>query len=108
MAALLGTLAGVSPIADAAVDALAVTTPRPFGYVIGDTFEHRTSLVLERGFDLDPASIPEPGRAGRWLNLNRTALESDAENGSTAHTVVLHYQIVNAAERSSPAAELLR
>ena len=96
-AALLGTLAGVSPIAEAAVDALTVTTPRPFGYVIGDTFEHRISLVLERGFDLDTASIPEPGRAGRWLNLNRAALESEAGNGSTRYAIVLHYQIVNAA-----------
>ena len=96
-AVLLGAVAGVSPLAEAAVDALAVSTPRPFGYVIGDTFEHRISLVLEPGFDLDPASIPEPGRAGRWLTLDRTALESEAGSGSTRHAIVLRYQIVNAA-----------
>ena len=96
--ALLVAAAGVSPLAGAAVEKLEMTTPRPFGYVIGDTIEHRVSLVLDPGFELDPESVPEPGRASRWLALNASVLESDEPNGTTRHSILLHYQIVNAAE----------
>ena len=88
--------AGVSPLAGATVEKLEMTTPRPFGYVIGDTIEHRATLVLDPGFELDPESIPEPGRAGRWLTLNESVLESDERNGATSHSIRLRYQIVNA------------
>ena len=90
--------AGVSPLAGAAVETLEMTTPRPFGYVIGDTIEHDVSLVLDPGFELDPESIPEPGRASRWLALNESVLESNERNGTTRHFIRLRYQIVNAAE----------
>ena len=95
---LLMAAAGVSSLAGAAVETLEMTTPRPFGYVIGDTFEHHVSLVLDPGFELDPESIPEPGRAGRWLALNESGLESDARNGTTRHSIRLRYQLVNAAQ----------
>ena len=94
---LLVVVAGTSPLAGAAVETLEMTTPRPFGYVIGDTIEHHISLVLDPGFELDPDSIPEPGRVGRWLALNESALESDERNGTTRHSIRLRYQIVNAA-----------
>ena len=96
--ALLVAAAGVSPLAGAAVEKLEMATPRPFGYVIGDTIEHRVSLVLDPGFELDPDSIPEPGRTSRWLALNESVLESDARNGTTRHAIRLRYQIVNAAQ----------
>ena len=59
---LLLAAAGVSPLAGAAVETLELSTPRAFGYVLGDTIEHRVSLVLDPGFELDSASIPRPGR----------------------------------------------
>ena len=96
--ALLVAAESVSPLAGAAVEKLEMTTPRAFGYVIGDTIEHRVSLVLDPGFQLDPHSIPEPGRAGRWLALNESVLESDERDGTTRHSIRLRYQIVNAAE----------
>ena len=96
--ALLVTAAGVSPPCGAAVETLELTTPRPFGYVIGDTIEHSVALVLDPGFALDPDSIPEPGRASRWLALNASELESDERDGMTRHSILLRYQIVNAAE----------
>ena len=95
--ALLVASAGVSPLAGAAVEKLDMTTPRPFGYVIGDTIEHRVSLVLDPGFELDPDSIPQPGRASRWLALNESVLEGEERNGTTRHSIRLRYQIVNAA-----------
>ena len=94
---LLVVCAGVSPLAGAAVEKLEMTTPRAFGYVIGDTIEHRVSLVLDPGFELDPDSIPEPGRTSRWLALDASVLESDERNGRTLHSIRLRYQLVNAA-----------
>ena len=94
-AVLLGAL--VSPLVEAAVEALTVTTPRPFGYTIGDTIEHQVSLILHAGFELDSASIPEPGRASRWLTLDEAVLEGDARNGTSRYSIRLRYQVVNAA-----------
>ena len=96
--ALLVAATGASTLAGAVVETLEMTTPRPFGYVIGDTIEHHVSLVLDPGFKLDPDSIPEPGRASRWLALNESVLESDERDGTTRHSVRLRYQIVNAAQ----------
>ena len=96
--ALLVASAGMSTLVEAVVEELEVTTPRPFGYVIGDTIEHRISLVLDPGFELDPASVPQPRRASRWLALNRAVLESDAGNGASRYSIALVYQIVNAAQ----------
>ena len=93
---MLGVLA--LPLAEAAVEALTVTTPRPFGYVIGDVIEHQVSFALPPGFELDPASIPEPGRASRWLALDHATLESDAGNGASRHAIRLRYLVVNAAQ----------
>lgn len=91
-------IASLSPPVQAAVETLTVTTPRQFGYVIGDPIEHRVLLVLHRGFHLDPASVPEPGRIGRWLALNETGIEGKARGGVSRHTIRLRYQVVNAAQ----------
>ena len=94
-ALLLAAIVCASPCSQAAVKELKLTAPRPFGYVIGDIIEHRVSLVLDRGFELDPASIPEPGRASRLLALNEAELDSEARNGESRHTIRLRYQVVN-------------
>ena len=95
--ALLATAAGLSPPAQGVVESLTVTTPRQFGYVIGDRIEHRVALVLRPGFKLDPASIPAPGRTTRWLSLNEAVLEGKARDSTSRHTIRLRYQVVNAA-----------
>ena len=74
-----------------------MTTPRTFGYFIGDMIEHEISLVLGPGFELDPASIPEPGRASRWLSLNEASHEGESRDGTSRHTIRLRFQVVNAA-----------
>ena len=95
-ALLLAAIVCASPCSQATVKELNLTTPRPFGYVIGDVIEHRISLVLEDEFELDPASIPEPGRASRLLALNEAELESEVRGGESRHSIRLRYQIVNA------------
>ena len=95
-ALLLGAIVAASPCSQAAVKELKLTAPRTFGYVIGDIIEHRVSLVLDHGFELDPASVPEPGRASRLLALNEAELESEVRDGASRHSIRLRYQIVNA------------
>ena len=96
-AALMGALTAVPSLVDAAVEELTVTTPRTFGYVIGDMIEHRISLALGAGFELDPASLPEPGRASRWLSLNEASHDGESRDGGSRHTIMLRFQVVNAA-----------
>ena len=96
-AVLLAAIAGLSPPVQAAVETLTVTTPRQFGYVIGDRIEHTVSLVLRPGFELDPASIPAPGRATRWLSLNEAVLGGEVRDGASRHVIRFLYQVVNAA-----------
>ena len=95
-AALLAVVASLSPPAQAAVAELTVTTPRQFGYVIGDLIEHRVSLALRPGFELDPDSVPMPGRITRWLRLNEAVLDGEVRDGASRHTIELRYQVVNA------------
>ena len=97
-AAWLGMIASLSPPAQAAVETLTVATPRQFGYVIGDRIEHRALLVLRPGFELDPDSLPEPGRIGRWLSLDAIEIGGKARRGASRHTIRFRYQVVNAAQ----------
>ena len=102
-AALAGGLATASPPAHAAVEHLSVKTPRPYGYVIGDVIEHEVSLALEPGFELDRASVPEPGRVTRWLSLNEVSHEGGRRDGGSRHTLRLRFQVVNAPPGVTPA-----
>jgi mxaA protein len=61
--------------------------PRPFGYTVGDVLERRVLVDPERDGRVDPASLPRPGRNGRWFQLR----EASAVPGG----VRLLYQVVN-------------
>jgi len=61
--------------------------PRPFGYTVGDVLERRLVVDPIRDGKLDPASLPRPGRYGRWFQLRAVTPLPDG--------VRLDYQIVN-------------
>ena len=67
---------------------LQTVEPRPFGYTVGDVLERRLLVDRARDGTLDPASLPRPGRSGRWFQLREVAPLPDG--------VRLIYQIVNA------------
>ena len=58
-----------SALTEPAIKRLEVVTPRPFGYVIGDTFEHRIELEVASPYRLDQDTLPRAGRLNRWLEL---------------------------------------
>jgi mxaA protein len=72
---------------DGAASALQTVEPRPFGYTVGDVLVRR--VVVERGSHatVDPASLPKPGRYGRWFALREATALPDG--------VRLAYQLVN-------------
>ncbi len=87
--AALGRHAALVALLAAASGAGAVQTiePRAFGYTVGDALERRIRVdPVEEGV-LDAASLPRPGRTGRWFALRAVALESGGAR--------LTYQIVN-------------
>ena len=53
------------------VDAFRVSTPRPFGHVIGDLIRQRIDLTLHEPFVLAPGSVPHPRRLSYWLDGRR-------------------------------------
>ena len=67
---------------------LQTVEPRPFGYTVGDVLERRLLVDRARDGTVDPASLPRPGRSGRWFQLREVAPSPDG--------VRLIYQIVNA------------
>src|SRR5882757_5423950 len=88
--ALLGALL-VSMTGVACALSLQTIEPRAFGYTVGDVLQRRVVLDPNRDGTLDPASLPHPGRSGRWFQLREVASAPDA--------VTLVYQIVNTPEQ---------
>jgi mxaA protein len=80
--ALLAALA--APVGAAQLDTV---EPRPFGYTVGDVLERQLLVDPSREGKLDPASLPRPGRYGRWFQLRSVT--------PAAGGVRLDYQIVN-------------
>ncbi len=80
--AVLTSVIGVAPVL-----ALETVEPRPFGYTVGDVLERRLLVDRTRDASLDPASLPRPGRYGRWFQLR---VVTPAPDGAR-----LAYQIVN-------------
>jgi mxaA protein len=80
MLAALASAAGALP--------LETIEPRPFGYTVGDVLERRVIVDPGRDGTVDLASLPKPGRYGRWFQLRAVTFLPDG--------VRLAYQIVNA------------
>lgn len=79
--------------ADSAVIELDVRTPRAFGYVIGDTFNHEIRIELREPYRLDRDSVPTPGKVNRWVELRTVSTRTTRSTQSTTSDIVLGYQI---------------
>lgn len=71
---------------------LDVSTPRAFGYTIGDTIERKIVLELEKPYELDENSLPSGGKLGFWLELRPPTLRRLDRPESTEYTIALTYQ----------------
>ncbi len=85
-ASLCAVLVFLPTLAHALV--LQTVEPRAFGYTVGDALERRVLVDRARDGVVDPASLPKPGRTGRWFQLREVTALPDG--------LRLAYQIVNA------------
>jgi mxaA protein len=67
-------------------------TPRPFGYVIGDTIRHRILIQTRSGMALERSSLPAHGRLNRWLQLNDVRVTEQDSDGGKHYQIDLLYQ----------------
>jgi len=85
--------------AESVVKRLEVETPRAFGYVIGDTLDHRITLELARPYRLDEASLPAAGQLRAGLELRAPVVRVHQARDTTCYEILLTYQIFHFAER---------
>ncbi|PKD40952.1 nonribosomal peptide synthetase MxaA [Methylomonas sp. Kb3] len=85
-------LAACSGTSNQALRDFQLQTPRPFGYVIGDTILQRIVLETRAGMLLERNSLPAPGRLNRWLQLNAVTVQETAGNDGKRYQIDLQYQ----------------
>ncbi|KJV06370.1 hypothetical protein VZ94_11845 [Methylocucumis oryzae] len=79
---------------DSVTSQVRLLTPRPFGYVLGDTLRHQVLITTDNGVKLDKNSLPKPGQLNRWLQLNAlNAHEESIGGGHTRYRIDLTYQV---------------
>jgi mxaA protein len=86
IARVLALIALAAPAGAAPALSVQTVEPRPFGYTVGDVLVRRV-LVASGDAAVDPASLPKPGRYGRWFALREATALSDGAR--------LVYQLVN-------------
>lgn len=70
--------------------------PRPFGYVVGDTFEQTLDLSAKNTQTLDEKTLPKPGRLNAWLELRDITVSESSSAGRRNYRIKLIYQLPNA------------
>jgi mxaA protein len=89
---LLAACLALPAPAEAQVRGVEVRTPRPFGYFLGDLVQAQVDLVVEPGFRVQAASLPQPGALTYWLDL-RTVSVSQSDMGDARRVrLALTYQ----------------
>ncbi|TXN33304.1 nonribosomal peptide synthetase MxaA [Methylobacterium sp. WL19] len=78
--------------AQSQVRTVEVRTPRPFGYFLGDLVRAQVDIVVEPGFALQAASLPQPGAITYWLDLRTVAVTQASEGGGSRVRLDLTYQ----------------
>jgi len=94
----------------AALRSVEIDTPRPFGYTIGDVFDHGISITVDDPWRLDPDSLPGNERIGLWFERQLLRLDESRVAKGTQYRLKIRYQIFNAPanplEVFTPALEL--
>lgn len=80
------TLAQTPPLA------ARLTTPRPFGYFLGDVIGYEVEIAVDPRFTLEPASTPKAGPRASWLDLRGVVVEEDADAGRRRYRLTVEHQ----------------
>jgi mxaA protein len=79
-----------------AIFANEVIEPRTFGYVVGDKIRREVRLSVQADYRLDLASLPQPGRLDRWLEVAAPEVRVESIRNGQRYHLFLTYQIFNA------------
>lgn len=88
--------------AQAQVRSVEVRTPRPFGYFLGDLVRGQIDIVVDEGFTLQAASLPQPGALTYWLDLRGVTVEDTKDGDARRVRLNLTYQTFYAALDTRP------
>lgn len=89
---------GLWPAGSAAqVRSVEVRSPRAFGFFLGDIITSQVDIVVDKGFSVQPASLPRPGPVTYWLDLRDVKVEQTERGETTRIRLNLTYQSFYAA-----------
>jgi mxaA protein len=71
---------------------LRVIEPRSFGYLVGDVFSREVDISATAPYQLEPSSLPAPGRQAYWLDLKSVEVTEKSASGGRSYRLVLTYQ----------------
>ncbi|MCJ2083407.1 nonribosomal peptide synthetase MxaA [Methylobacterium sp. J-090] len=94
---VLALLLAVSGAAHAQVRTVEVRTPRAFGYFLGDLVRAQADIVVDAGFTLQAASLPQSGPLAYWLDLRDLRVEETVTGDVRRVRLFLTYQTFYAA-----------
>nr|USU31882.1 nonribosomal peptide synthetase MxaA [Methylobacterium sp. OTU13CASTA1] len=94
---VLVVLLAVSGAAEAQVRTVEVRAPRAFGYVLGDLVRAQADIVVDAGFTLQRASLPQAGSLAYWLDLRDLRVEDSVAGDARRVRIFLTYQSFYAA-----------
>ncbi|WP_284246793.1 nonribosomal peptide synthetase MxaA, partial [Methylobacterium haplocladii] len=97
LALLLLALIALPGSLQAQVRSVEVRTLRPFGYFVGDLVRVQVDIMVDDGFTVQAASLPQPGPITYWLDLRDIAVEETAEDDARRIRLHLTYQSFYAA-----------
>ncbi|HET7065081.1 MAG TPA: hypothetical protein VFI49_12475, partial [Rudaea sp.] len=75
-----------------------IVTLRDSGYLLGDLIDERVDLSLPPGANLDPDSLPLPGRVAPWMEVRASRIEYGEKDGE--QSVIVSYQIFAEVEQA--------
>lgn len=96
IAAWICLSAGLRCTHAAVPDAVVGSEPRAFGHFIGDRLTRHIEVTVPPGYRL-VAGLPQPGRAGTWLELTHLTTDRAEVDAAARYRIDLDYQIVNSA-----------
>lgn len=86
-------LTGCSGRIPEAISHFSLSTPRPFGYVLGDEIEHRIEVDVRKGITLQRDSLPEIGPLNRWLDIRQVHYSRSGHGQNNRYRITLRYQV---------------
>ena len=66
--------------------------PRRVGWFLGDRLAWHGRIVAPEGFELDPASLPQPGPIDNFTEIGSIAVEDGEADGARAYDITIDYQ----------------